>query len=178
MWGHRLACVAPARGLTGTNGANSWHRLYGGGHAGSSSPALFPSALCHELGRGAVPCAASSATSLLPRLRSRFAFSMDFCAGREGTVRSHCSAGHCCCSKPSCAGLVVTWGLGAWLGPQQQRAACVNKIPAMWGHRLLADGAGKGKMKIHAVNFLFASVHFLSQGKAFPLAGSVPSACS
>lgn len=36
--------------------------------------------------------------------------------------------------------------------------------------QLLADGAGIRKMKIHAVNLLFASVNFLSQGKTFPLA--------
>lgn len=45
MWGHRLACVAPARGLTGTNGANSWHRLYGGGTQGAP-PLLSSPLLC------------------------------------------------------------------------------------------------------------------------------------
>lgn len=44
--------------------------------------------------------------------------------------------------------------------------------------RMLADGAGIRKMKIQAVNLLFASVNFLSQGKTFPLALAVPSACS
>lgn len=44
--------------------------------------------------------------------------------------------------------------------------------------QLLADGAGIRKMKIHAVNLLFASVNFLSQGRTFPLALAMPSACS
>lgn len=44
--------------------------------------------------------------------------------------------------------------------------------------QLLADGAGIRKVKIHAVNLLFASVNFLSQGKTFPLALAMPSACS
>lgn len=34
--------------------------------------------------------------------------------------------------------------------------------------QLLADGASIRKMKIHAVNLLFASVNFLSQGRASP----------
>lgn len=33
---------------------------------------------------------------------------------------------------------------------------------------MLADGAGIRKMKIYAVNSLFASVNFLSQSRAFP----------
>lgn len=44
--------------------------------------------------------------------------------------------------------------------------------------QLLTDGAGIRKMKIHAVNLLFASVNFLSQGRTFPLALAMPSACS
>lgn len=62
-----------------------------------------------------------------------------------------------------------------------------NKIRAGWRNKgenssvepqLLADGAGIRKMKIHAVNLLFASVNFLSQGRVFPLALAMPSACS
>lgn len=34
--------------------------------------------------------------------------------------------------------------------------------------QLLADGADIRKMKIYAVNSLFASVNFFSQGRAFP----------